>query len=156
MCKAKCSTDEWELNRDDETEARDSNAGLAGGHVGSSGETWLQGRVFASGHGVNYVSLSGTLWSSPAEWERWKQQGCLEADGGDPVLRVSGIWVSLSEVNPVFGPGDSRALQNCPPGTPTTGHHPAPLRSPLRSLLEMMAFDGWDATSWKTLLQKNR
>lgn len=65
------------------------------------------------------------------------------------MLRVSGTRVSLSEVNPVFGPGDSRALQNCPPWTPTTGGHPAPLRSPLRSLLEMTAFDGGTALPGK-------
>lgn len=53
------------------------------------------------------------------------------------------LVLSLSHVSPVFGPGDSRALQSCPPEASATEDLPIPLCSPLRSLLEMMSFDGW-------------
>lgn len=64
VCKAKCRTDEWELNRDDVTKAREkATAGLAGGLPGSSGEILLLDGMFASGRVVSDVSLS------PAERE---------------------------------------------------------------------------------------
>lgn len=68
VCKAKCSTGDWEPHG--VTGLRLERAkgwGADWGHAGSRAETRLLHGVFAGGHDVSYVSLSGPLWSSPAD-----------------------------------------------------------------------------------------
>lgn len=116
---------------------------------GSSGR---RGPGAAAGHGGRRIT-SASLVSSPAGRAGVREHhGRAEAASAQLGFRL-GVWrrVCLMEIL-ALAPGGSRALPSCPLRPP--GGLPAPLWSPLKSLLEMTAFDGWGTTALTSYLQK--
>lgn len=110
--------------------------------MGSRAQTRLLDGVFAGGREVSDVSLSGPLWSSPADGNHVNSKAVRKL-----LAETSPVSVVV-KYKPCFWLKGLQSPSELLPITPQ-----APLCPPLRILLEMLSFDGWGSTSRKTLLQ---